>query len=104
MASITKTGDEIEGEFLEKTPITLEDGSVRTIERFKCTQWSDEDLTIERIKENNPQVKLKAQKEKVNWFSHLLTWYLPFILVLGVLILIGCLSGTAVGLLIGGQS
>lgn len=29
---------------------------------------------------------------------------LPFILVLGVLILIGCLSGTAAGLLIGGQS
>ena len=83
IATLSKTGETATGEFVEKTPITMDDGSVQAVERFEVNLYERSDLA-EWIRGYNPEAKLKAEPPKINWLSTFLTYYLPFLLILGL--------------------
>jgi len=84
IAALTRTGESLTGEFVERTPISLDDGSVQAVERFKVTLFSQRDDLDQWIQQYNPGAKLKAEPQKINWLSTFLTYYLPFLLILGL--------------------
>jgi cell division protease FtsH len=84
IAQIKKTDLEVTGEFKEKTPITVEGGSVQAVERFKVYLLTDREDFPEWITRYNPNASLTGEPRKINWFSTILTYYLPFLLILGL--------------------
>ncbi len=84
ISTLTKTGLAVEGEFNEETPISLDDGSVQTVRRFKVVLLNEADDFPKWIQEYNPQAKLKGELQKINWLSTVLTYYLPFLVILAL--------------------
>jgi len=84
IGSLTKTGLEVSGDFIERTPITLENGTVVQVERFKLVLLADREDFAEWIAQHNPNARLQGELQKINWFTHILTYYLPFLLILGL--------------------
>jgi len=80
---LTKTGQVVEGRFVEQVPVTVLDGSIRPVQDFKVVLIEREDF-YEWVTENNPNAKLIGQLPKVNWMTTFLTYYLPFLLILGL--------------------
>ena len=72
--TLKKTGLEVEGELKESTPISLEGGSIQTVERFKVILMSDMDEFADWVLEHNPGAQLKGELQKINWFSTILTY------------------------------
>jgi cell division protease FtsH len=83
--SIVKTGLIVEGEFLEAVAIPVGDDEKPTlVKKFKLVLLTEDPAFPKWIEEANPQAKLKGAQQKVNWLSTVLTYYLPFLLILGL--------------------
>jgi cell division protease FtsH len=82
--SISKTGPDILGELNEKTTVTVKDGSLKEVDRFQTRLLSDRDDFAEWISASNPEAMLIGEPPKTNWWGHFLTYYLPFLLILGL--------------------
>ncbi|MFO7654505.1 MAG: ATP-dependent zinc metalloprotease FtsH [Candidatus Krumholzibacteriia bacterium] len=84
IATIVKTELEVTGDFREPTPITTESGNVQAVERFKVYLLNEREDFAEWITGTNPNAKLTGEPRRINWFSTILTYYLPFLLILGL--------------------
>ncbi len=80
--ALTKTDLLVEGEFREKTRITLDNDTVQQVQRFKVILLTDDPKFPEWVREKNPEAKLKGAQAKINWISTVLTYYLPFLVIL----------------------
>ena len=82
IASLTKTDLLVEGEFAnERTRITLDNGQVQNVHRFKLVLLTDDPKFPEWVRESNPNAKLKGAQPKMNWMSTILMYYLPILLL-----------------------
>ena len=84
MRSISKTGLDVNGELNEKMTLTVKDGSLKEVDRFHTRLLSDRDDFAEWISASNPEASLIGEPQKTNWWAHFLTYYLPFLLILGL--------------------
>jgi cell division protease FtsH len=82
--SLTKTGLLVQGQLKEASSIVLDGGGVQQVERFKVYLLGEKDDFDVWVREHNPEVKLKGEPQKINWFSTILTYYLPFLLILAL--------------------
>jgi cell division protease FtsH len=82
--SISKTGLDINGELNEKTTLTVKDGTLKEVDRFHTRLLSDRDDFADWISASNPEASLVGEPPKTNWWAHFLTYYLPFLLILGL--------------------
>jgi hypothetical protein len=80
--SLTKTNLDISGELNEKTTLTVKDGSLREVDKFITRMLSEDPDFIKMVEENNENAILIGEAAKTNWWAHILTYYLPFILIL----------------------
>ena len=80
--SIAKTNLDVNGELNEKTTLTVKDGSLQEVDRFHTRLLSDRDDFSEWVQSYNEEAVLVGEPAKVNWWSHFLTYYLPFLLIL----------------------
>ena len=84
LRSISKTGLDVTGELNEKMTLTVKDGSLKEVDRFHTRLLSDRDDFAEWISASNPEASLIGEPPKTNWWAHFLTYYLPFLLILGL--------------------
>jgi cell division protease FtsH len=82
--SIAKTALDVTGELNEKTTLTVKDGSLKEVDRFQTRLLSDRDDFADWIAATNPEASLVGEPPKTNWWGHFLTYYLPFLLILGL--------------------
>jgi len=82
IATLTKTNLLVEGDFKKSTPITLDGGAVQGVQSFKLILLTEDPRFPDWVREKNPQAKLKGAQPKINWLSTVLTYYLPFLLIL----------------------
>ncbi|MHB8079213.1 MAG: ATP-dependent zinc metalloprotease FtsH [Candidatus Krumholzibacteriia bacterium] len=82
IASLTKTNLLVEGEFKKSAPITLDTGVVQQVQRFKLVLLTEDPHFPDWVLAKNPQAKLEGAQPKINWLSTVLTYYLPFLLIL----------------------
>jgi cell division protease FtsH len=82
--SIAKTNLDIIGELNEKSTLTVKDGSLKEVDRFHTRLLSDRDDFAEWVSATNPEASLVGEPQKTNWWAHFLTYYLPFLLILGL--------------------
>ncbi len=82
IATLTKTNLLVEGDFKQSTPITLDSGAVQGVQSFKLILLTEDPRFPDWVREKNPQAKLKGAQPKINWLSTVLTYYLPFLLIL----------------------
>jgi cell division protease FtsH len=82
IATLTKTNLLVEGDFKKSTPITLDTGAVQGVQSFKLILLTEDPRFPDWVREKNPQAKLKGAQPKINWLSTVLTYYLPFLLIL----------------------
>ncbi|MFH1844291.1 MAG: ATP-dependent zinc metalloprotease FtsH [bacterium] len=81
--SLTKTNLKVEGELLEPTRIALDDEeNVQLVSKFETTLLTEDPEFPKWVREFNPQAKLVGELPKINWFQTILTYYLPFLLIL----------------------
>jgi cell division protease FtsH len=80
--ALTKTNLEIDGELIEPTEILLNNGSSPTVERFKLVLLSEDPEFAQWVLENNPEAWVKGDTKKTSWLSVIVTYYLPFLLIL----------------------
>ena len=80
--SFTLVGLDISGELNEKTTLTVKDGSLREVDQFISRMpLSDPDF-VKLVEEKNENAIIIGEAPKTNWWAHILTYYLPFILIL----------------------
>jgi len=84
IAAVKKTELEVTGDFREKTPIMVDGGTVQAVEHFKVYLLTEREDFPEWLTETNPDARLAGEPRKINWLSTILTYYLPFILILGL--------------------
>ncbi len=84
LRSISKTGLDVNGELNEKMTLTVKDGSLKEVDRFHTRLLSDRDDFADWISASNPEASLIGEPQKTNWWGHFLTYYLPFLLILGL--------------------
>ena len=82
--SISKTGLDVIGELNELTTLTVKDGTLKEVDRFHTRLLSDNPDFYEYIKTSNPEATQIGEPSKTNWWAHFLTYYLPFLLILGL--------------------
>jgi cell division protease FtsH len=82
--SISKTDLDIIGELNEVTTVTVKDQSLKEVDRFHTRLLSDRDDFADWISATNPEASLIGEPQKTNWWAHFLTYYLPFLLILGL--------------------
>ncbi len=82
--SIAKTGLDVFGELNEKSTLTVKDGTLKEVDRFHTRLLSDRDDFASWVSETNPEASLVGEPPKTNWWGHFLTYYLPFLLILGL--------------------
>ena len=81
--SITKTGLTVEGELLEPTRIPITgDEDIQLVHKFKLDLLTEDPEFPRWVQEHNPRAKLKGARPSINWLSTILTYYLPFLLIL----------------------
>ena len=80
IAQYSETGADITGELREKTTMTVKDGSLQEVDRFK-TRRVDREMAA-WIQANNENVVLVGEAPKVNWWDRFIIYYLPFLLIL----------------------
>ncbi len=74
---------EATGRLLEQVPITVKDGSIRPVQDFRVVLIDRPDF-YEWVTKANPEAKLTGELPRVNWMTTFLTYYLPFLLILGL--------------------
>jgi len=82
--SIAKTGLDVNGELNEVLTLTVKDGSLKEVDRFHTRLLSDRDDFADWVSATNPGASLVGEPAKTNWWAHFLTYYLPFLLILGL--------------------
>jgi len=82
--SIAKTGLDVNGELNEKSTLTVKDGSLKEVDRFHTRLLSDRDDFADWVSASNPEASLVGEPPHTNWWAHFLTYYLPFLLILGL--------------------
>jgi cell division protease FtsH len=82
--SIAKTNLDVIGELNEKSTLTVKDGSLKEVDHFHTRLLSDRDDFAEWVSATNPEASLVGEPQKTNWWAHFLTYYLPFLLILGL--------------------
>ncbi len=82
--AIAKTGLDINGELNEKTTLTVKDGSLKEVDQFHTRLLAERDDFTDWISASNPEASLVGEPAKTNWWAHILTYYLPFLLILGL--------------------
>ncbi len=80
--SLTKTGLDVRGELVEPAPILLENGTTPQVQRFELTLMTENPDFPDWVSEHNPDALLKGEPQRVNWLTTILTYYLPFLLIL----------------------
>ncbi len=80
--SLVKIGPEVEGTLTETTAIELENGTSPQIEKFRVTLMTENPDFPDWVREHNPQARLKGEVPKTSWLTTILTYYLPFLLIL----------------------
>jgi cell division protease FtsH len=71
------------GRLREQVPLTAKDGSIRPVQEFKVVLIAREDFYT-WVTKANPGVRLIGELPRVNWLTTFLTYYLPFLLILGL--------------------
>jgi len=82
--TIAKTGLDVHGELNEKTAMTVKDGSLKEVDLFHTRLLSDRDDFADWVAAANPEASLVGEPPKTNWWAHFFTYYLPFLLILGL--------------------
>ncbi len=80
--SLTKTESTVQGEFVQRVPIMLENGTAPEVQRFEIVLLSEDPKFADWIEEHNPDAFLKGDTPKTSWLSVIVTYYLPFLLIL----------------------
>ncbi|HPF34405.1 MAG TPA: ATP-dependent zinc metalloprotease FtsH [Candidatus Krumholzibacteria bacterium] len=80
--SLTKTNREVEGELVEPTEIPLSNGSAPVVQRFRLVLLAEDPAFPEWVREHNPEAYLRGDTPKTSWLSVIVTYYLPFLLIL----------------------
>ncbi len=83
--SLTKTDLQVKGELVEPAtlPVTDDEG-LQLVKKFKVVLLTENPDFPKWVEESNPDARLMGAEAKVNWFSTVLTYYLPFLLILGL--------------------
>jgi len=84
LLSISKTDLELAGELREKMALTVKDGTLQEVDKFRTRLLSDRDDFAEWISATNPEASLVGEPMRTNWVAHFLTYYLPFLLILAL--------------------
>ena len=80
--SLTKTNLEIEGELVEPAEILLLNGNAPVVQRFQLVLLSEDPNFAEWVYQANPEAWIKGDTAKTSWLTVIVTYYLPFILIL----------------------
>ena len=80
--SLTKTNLEVEGELVEPMEIMLLNGSSPTVQRFHLVLLAEDPDFPEWVRSSNPEAWIKGETAKTSWLTVIVTYYLPFILIL----------------------
>jgi len=80
--SLTKTESTVQGEFVETVAIMLENGTAPDVRRFEIVLLAEDPAFPEWVREHNPDAFLKGDTPKTSWLSVIVTYYLPFLLIL----------------------
>lgn len=80
--SITKTNLEIQGKLVTPAEVTLDSGLIQSVDRFQLVLLTEDPELPKWIKENNPGARLKGETAKTSWLTVIVTYYLPFLLIL----------------------
>jgi len=80
--SLTKTESTVQGELVERAMIMLENGTAPEVQRFEIVLLSEDPDFAEWVRENNPDAFIKGDTAKTSWLSVIVTYYLPFLLIL----------------------
>ncbi|MBU1074328.1 AAA family ATPase, partial [bacterium] len=80
--SLTKTESTVQGELVQKVPIMLENGTSPEVQRFEIVLLAEDPHFPEWVHEHNPDAFLKGDTPKTSWLSVIVTYYLPFLLIL----------------------
>jgi len=81
---IAKTNLDVTGMLTAKTALTVKDGTLQDVDRFQTHLLSDRDDFAEWITQYNPGADLVGEPLRMNWWTHFLTAYLPFLLILAL--------------------
>ncbi|MCP4145415.1 MAG: ATP-dependent zinc metalloprotease FtsH [bacterium] len=80
--SITKTNLEIQGKLVTPAEVTLDSGLIQSVDRFHLVLLTEDPELPKWIKENNQGARLKGETAKTSWLTVIVTYYLPFLLIL----------------------
>ena len=80
--SITKTNLEIQGKLVTPAEVTLDSGLIQSVDRFQLVLLTEDPELPKWIKENNQGALLKGETAKTSWLTIIVTYYLPFLLIL----------------------
>jgi cell division protease FtsH len=85
IASVTKTGLEVEGELKEPARLPVKDSDTpQLVQSFRSTLPSEDPDLADEILAHNPDAVVAGAQEKTNWLTTALTYYLPFLLIFGL--------------------
>jgi cell division protease FtsH len=80
--SITKTNLEIQGKLVTPAEVTLDSGLIQSVDRFQLVLLTEDPELPKWIKEYNQGALLKGETAKTSWLTIIVTYYLPFLLIL----------------------
>ncbi len=80
--SITKTNLEIQGKLVTPAEVTLDSGLIQSVDRFQLVLLTEDPDLPKWIKEHNQGARLKGETAKTSWLTVIVTYYLPFLLIL----------------------
>ncbi len=80
--SLTKTNREVTGELVHPTEIVLSNGQTPIVSDFKLVLLAEDPEFPEWVREHNPEAYLRGDTQKTSWLSVIVTYYLPFLLIL----------------------
>lgn len=80
--SLTKVESTVQGELVETRAIMLENGTAPDVRRFEFVVLSEDPEFAEWVRTHNPDAFIKGEEAKTSWLSVIVTYYLPFLLIL----------------------
>jgi cell division protease FtsH len=80
--SLTKIESTVQGAFVEPVQVLLQNNQETQVERFSLVLLAEDPNFPEWIRSNNPNAYIKGETAKTSWISIIVTYYLPFLLIL----------------------
>jgi len=80
--SLTKTDREVQGELVIPTEIMLSNDQEPIVTRFSLVLLAEDPAFPEWVRGHNPEAYLRGDTHKTSWISIIVTYYLPFLLIL----------------------